>query len=78
MEYFPPTSNKKIFNPLSHGLLNTWKSNGAEEREWIMMGTVNIASIMEYRRPGDVLRKEYPTRRHVFERFWKSRPGEEK
>jgi protein SMG6 len=30
---------------------------GAEEREWIMMGIINIASIMEYGRPGGVLRK---------------------
>ena len=30
---------------------------GAEEREWIMMGIINIASIMEYGSPGGVLRK---------------------
>ena len=30
---------------------------GAEERAWIMMGIINIASIMEYGRPGGMLRK---------------------
>ncbi|TFK55267.1 hypothetical protein OE88DRAFT_1654050 [Heliocybe sulcata] len=31
--------------------------DGAEEREWIMMAVVNIGSILEYGRPGGVLRK---------------------
>ncbi|KZT26039.1 hypothetical protein NEOLEDRAFT_1155924 [Neolentinus lepideus HHB14362 ss-1] len=31
--------------------------DGAEEREWIMMAVINIGSILEYGRPGGVLRK---------------------
>ncbi|EPQ58457.1 hypothetical protein GLOTRDRAFT_72892 [Gloeophyllum trabeum ATCC 11539] len=31
--------------------------DGAEEREWIMMAVVNIGGILEYGRPGGVLRK---------------------
>ncbi|OJA21630.1 hypothetical protein AZE42_09745 [Rhizopogon vesiculosus] len=30
---------------------------GAEEREWIMMAVVNIGAVLEYGRPGGVLRK---------------------
>ena len=33
------------------------KIEGVEEREWIIMGIINIASIMDYGRPAGVLRK---------------------
>jgi len=39
------------------GALGFREIEGAEEREWIMMGIINIASIMEYGRPGGVLRE---------------------
>jgi protein SMG6 len=45
------------FQPTLARFIERLEIEGAEEREWIMMGIVNIASIMEYGRPGGVLRK---------------------
>jgi len=45
------------FQPTLARFIERLEIEGAEEREWIMMGVVNIASIMEYGRPGGVLRK---------------------
>jgi protein SMG6 len=45
------------FQPTLARFIERQEIEGAEEREWIMMGIVNIASIMEYGRPGGVLRK---------------------
>jgi protein SMG6 len=45
------------FQPTLARFIERLEIEGAEERDWIMMGVVNIASIMEYGRPGGVLRK---------------------
>jgi hypothetical protein len=45
------------FQPTLARFIERLEIEGAEEREWIMMGVVTIASIMEYGRPGGVLRK---------------------
>ena len=45
------------FQPTLARFIERLEIEGAEEREWIMMGVVNIASILEYGRPGGVLRK---------------------
>ena len=45
------------FQPTLARFIERLEIEGAEEREWIMMGIVNISSIMEYGRPGGVLRK---------------------
>ncbi|KIJ69496.1 hypothetical protein HYDPIDRAFT_79483 [Hydnomerulius pinastri MD-312] len=45
------------FTPTLARFLERLEIEGAEEREWIMMATVNIGAIMEYGRPGGVLRK---------------------
>jgi protein SMG6 len=45
------------FQPTLARFIERLEIEGAEEREWIMMGIINIASIMEYGRPGGVLRK---------------------
>ena len=45
------------FQPTLARFIERLEIEGAEEREWIMMGIVNIASIMEYGRPGGILRK---------------------
>ena len=45
------------FQPTLARFIERLEIEGAEEREWIMMGIVNIASIMEYGRPGGLLRK---------------------
>ena len=45
------------FQPTLARFIERLEIEGAEEREWIMMGIINIASIMEYGRHGGVLRK---------------------
>ena len=45
------------FQPTLARFIERLEIEGAEEREWIMMGIVNIASILEYGRPGGILRK---------------------
>ncbi|KAF9228014.1 hypothetical protein BS17DRAFT_747074 [Gyrodon lividus] len=45
------------FTPILARFLERLEIEGAEEREWIMMAVVNIGAIMEYGRPGGVLRK---------------------
>lgn len=45
------------FQPTLARFIERLEIVGAEEREWIMMGIINNASIMEYGRPGGVLRK---------------------
>jgi protein SMG6 len=45
------------FQPTLARFIKRLEIEGAEEREWIMMGIINITSIMEYGRPGGVLRK---------------------
>jgi protein SMG6 len=45
------------FQPTLARFIERLEIEGAEEREWIMMGVINIASILEYGRPGGVLRK---------------------
>ena len=45
------------FQPTLARFIERLEIEGAEEREWIMMGIINITSIMEYGRPGGVLRK---------------------
>jgi protein SMG6 len=45
------------FQPTLARFIERLEIEGAEEREWIMMGIINIASIMEYGRPGGILRK---------------------
>ena len=45
------------FQPTLARFIERLEIEGAEEREWIMMGIINIASVMEYGRPGGVLRK---------------------
>jgi protein SMG6 len=45
------------FQPTLARFIERLEIEGTEEREWIMMGVINIASIMEYGRPGGVLRK---------------------
>ena len=44
------------FQPTLARFIERLEIEGAEERKWIMMGIVKIASIMEYGRPGGVLR----------------------
>ncbi|KIJ61387.1 hypothetical protein HYDPIDRAFT_31260, partial [Hydnomerulius pinastri MD-312] len=43
------------FTPNLACFLRRLDIEGAEEREWIMMATVNVGAIMEYGRPGGVL-----------------------
>ena len=43
------------FQPTLARFIERLEIEGAKEREWIMMGIINIASIMEYGRPGGVL-----------------------
>ena len=45
------------FQPTLARFIKHLEIEGTEEREWIMMWIINIASIMEYGRPGGVLRK---------------------
>ncbi|KAF9232140.1 hypothetical protein BU15DRAFT_81571 [Melanogaster broomeanus] len=45
------------FTPTLARFLERLEIEGAEEREWIMMAVINIAAVMEYGRPGGVLRK---------------------
>ena len=45
------------FAPTLSRFLERLEIEGAEEREWIMMAVTNIGAIMEYGRPGGVLRK---------------------
>jgi protein SMG6 len=45
------------FQPTLARFIERLEIEGAEEREWIMMGIINIASVMEYGKPGGVLRK---------------------
>lgn len=45
------------FQPTLARFIERLEIEGAEEREWIIMGIINIASIMEYGKPGGVLRK---------------------
>ncbi|KAG6333998.1 hypothetical protein ID866_5081 [Astraeus odoratus] len=45
------------FSPTLARFLERLEIEGAEERQWIMMAVVNIGAIMEYGRPGGVLRK---------------------
>ena len=40
------------FQPTLAQFIERLEIKGAEEHEWIMMGIINIASIMEYGRPG--------------------------
>ncbi|KAH7889781.1 hypothetical protein F5I97DRAFT_588082 [Phlebopus sp. FC_14] len=45
------------FQPTLSRFLERLEMEGAEEREWIMMAVINIGSMLEYGRPGGVLRK---------------------
>ncbi|KAG9318401.1 hypothetical protein JVU11DRAFT_492 [Chiua virens] len=45
------------FVPTVSRFLERLEIEGAEEREWIMMAVTNIGAVMEYGRPGGVLRK---------------------
>ena len=45
------------FQPTLARFIERLEIEGAEEREWIMMGIINIASVMEYGKPGGVLSK---------------------
>ncbi|KAH6918955.1 hypothetical protein BKA70DRAFT_1458601 [Coprinopsis sp. MPI-PUGE-AT-0042] len=45
------------FQPSLARFIERLNIEGAEEKEWIMMGTVNIAAILEYGRPSGLLRK---------------------
>ncbi|KAF8162971.1 hypothetical protein B0H34DRAFT_744517 [Crassisporium funariophilum] len=45
------------FTPTLARFIERLEIEGAEERDWIMMAVVNIASILEYGRPSGVLRK---------------------
>ena len=45
------------FAPTVSRFLERLEIEGAQEREWIMMAVTNIGAIMEYGRPGGVLRK---------------------
>ncbi|KAG1756261.1 uncharacterized protein EDB91DRAFT_1091560 [Suillus paluster] len=45
------------FSPTLARFLERIEIEGAEEREWIMMAVVNICAVLEYGRPGGVLRK---------------------
>ncbi|KAH9483736.1 Telomerase-binding protein EST1A [Psilocybe cubensis] len=45
------------FQPTLARFIERLEIEGAEEREWIMMAVVNIASILEYGKPNSVLRK---------------------
>lgn len=45
------------FAPTLSRFLERLEIEGAEEREWIMMAVTNIGAVMEYGRPGGVLRK---------------------
>ena len=44
------------FQPTLARFIERLEIEGAEERKWIMMGIVKITSIIEYGRPGGVLR----------------------
>jgi protein SMG6 len=45
------------FQPTLARFIERLEIEGAEEREWIMMGTINIGAVFEYGRPGAVLRR---------------------
>lgn len=45
------------FQPTLARFIERLEIEGAEEREWIMMGVVNIGAVFEYGRPGTVLRR---------------------
>ena len=45
------------FAPTLSRFLERLEIEGAEERQWIMMAVINISAIMEYGRPGGVLRR---------------------
>lgn len=45
------------FQPTLARFLERLAIEGAEEREWIMMATVNIASVLEYGKPSGLLRR---------------------
>jgi protein SMG6 len=45
------------FQPTLARFIERLEIEGAEEREWIMMGIINIASLMEYGKPGGMLSK---------------------
>lgn len=45
------------FDPTLSRFLEHLEIEGAEERQWIMMAVTNIGAIMEYGRPGGVLRR---------------------
>lgn len=45
------------FQPTLARFIERLEIEGVEEREWIMMGVINISSILEYGRPSGILRK---------------------
>ncbi|TFK42921.1 hypothetical protein BDQ12DRAFT_299349 [Crucibulum laeve] len=45
------------FTPTLARFIERLEIEGAEEREWIMMGVTNIGAVLEYGRPSGVLRK---------------------
>jgi len=45
------------FQPTLARFIERLEIEGAEEREWIMMATINISSVFEYGRPSGILRK---------------------
>jgi protein SMG6 len=45
------------FQPTLARFIERLEIEGAEEREWIMMGIINIGAVFEYGRPGAVLRR---------------------
>ena len=45
------------FQPTLARFIERLEIEGAEEREWIMMGVINVGAIFEYGRPGAVLRR---------------------
>ena len=45
------------FQPTLARFIERLEIEGVEEREWIMMGVINIGAIFEYGRPGAVLRR---------------------
>ena len=45
------------FGPTLSRFLERLEIEGAEEREWIMMAVTNIGAVLEYGRPGGVLRR---------------------
>ena len=45
------------FAPTLSRFLERLEIEGAEEREWVMMAVTNIGAVMEYGRPGGILRK---------------------